>query len=161
MSTSLSTMFPFLILVLFPIGIYGKTRTIMDIMQFQWIHAELDNYIISINNSVLNETDGGDGLTEEENQLLENFLSGLYAYNKPASIILICLYIVLFPLAFMGNISILAVVISNRHLRHVTNFFLVNLAVADLLGKYTFLFMTFLPLRDCAKRRHASTSSLC
>lgn len=51
-------------------------------------------------------------------------------------IILLCIYIPVFAVALIGNILVLVMVCMNKSVRrNVANYFLVNLAVADLLGK--------------------------
>ncbi|XP_074640337.1 QRFP-like peptide receptor [Tubulanus polymorphus] len=67
------------------------------------------------------------------NLLLEGFRDRLYIYTKPTNIVLISVYIPLFVMAFFGNFTILIVVLPKKNMRNVTNVFLVNLAVADLL----------------------------
>ena len=66
-------------------------------------------------------------------QLIE-FKQSFYRHKKPGSVLLVTLYIPVFLMAFFGNVMVLFVVLPNRHMRNVTNFFLVNLAVADLTG---------------------------
>lgn len=53
-------------------------------------------------------------------------------------IALTSLYVPLFVSAFFGNLSILILVASIRYLRHTTNIYLCNMAIADLLGKFAF-----------------------
>lgn len=55
--------------------------------------------------------------------------------DSPGTIILICFYVPVFIMALLGNILILLVVFRNKGMGSVTNYFLVNLAIADLLGK--------------------------
>lgn len=51
-------------------------------------------------------------------------------------IILLCIYIPVFAVALIGNVLVLVMVCMNKSVRrNVANYFLVNLAVADLLGK--------------------------
>jgi hypothetical protein len=86
---------------------------------------------------------GGGGLTSDQNYLdqqelndaLKEFRNNLFSYADPKTILLICLYVPIFITALVGNILVLMVVLPNRHMRNVTNCFIVNLAVADLLGK--------------------------
>lgn len=62
---------------------------------------------------------------------------------KADKIILLCIYIPVFVVALVGNILVLVMVCMNKSVRrNVANYFLVNLAVADLLGKsYTSTFI--------------------
>lgn len=66
----------------------------------------------------------------------EDFRDSFFTYDSPQTIVLICIYVPVFLVALAGNVLVLLVVLMNRKMRSVTNYFLVNLAVADLLGKY-------------------------
>lgn len=62
--------------------------------------------------------------------------SNFFTYDQPDKIILICFYIPVFFVALVGNILVLVMVFLQRSMkRNTTNYFLVNLAVADLLGE--------------------------
>ena len=74
-------------------------------------------------------------------QLYENFRSTLFKHKEVGTVILVVLYVPVFLMAFFGNLMVLLVVLPNRHMRNVTNFFIVNLAVADLTGN-SFLFIS-------------------
>jgi len=50
---------------------------------------------------------------------------------------LIAGYSAVFLLSLVGNLLVLFVVLSNRAMRTNTNYFLLNLSIADLLGLYT------------------------
>ena len=52
--------------------------------------------------------------------------------HDPTTIVLVCLYVPVFLLAFFGNALVILVVIKNPHMRKVKNLFLVNLAIADM-----------------------------
>ena len=67
-------------------------------------------------------------------KLLEEFRSKQYKHREVGTVVLAVLYVPVFPVAFFGNLMVLLVVLPNRHMRNVTNFFIVNLAVADLTG---------------------------
>lgn len=65
--------------------------------------------------------------------------SNFFTYDKPDKIILICFYIPVFFLALFGNILVLVMVFLQRSMkRNTTSYFLVNLAIADLLGESFF-----------------------
>jgi len=62
----------------------------------------------------------------------------LERYRQPLTIALMAGYCVVFLLSLAGNLLVLIVVLSNRAMRTTTNYFLVNLSVADLLGTLHF-----------------------
>lgn len=68
-------------------------------------------------------------------KIVEDFKREALRHHEPTTVILLTLYIPVFLMAFVGNIMVLFVVLPHRHMRNVTNFFLVNLAVADLTGR--------------------------
>ena len=74
-------------------------------------------------------------------ELQQDFRQTFYTHQEGKTVALICLYVPIFIIAFFGNILVLMVVIPNRHMRSVTNCFIVNLAIADLLGKYVLLLL--------------------
>ena len=74
-------------------------------------------------------------LGDSVDAIMDGFLAGLYTYDRPGSVVLIAAYIPLFLLAVSGNIIVLLVILLNRSMRTVTNYFLFNLAIADLLGR--------------------------
>ena len=76
----------------------------------------------------------------ELSETLKEFRNNLLSYTDTRTIVLICLYVPTFMTALIGNILVLLVVLPNRHMRNVTNCFIVNLAVADLLGEYSAMF---------------------
>lgn len=68
-------------------------------------------------------------------KILDEFKRSQSTHKEGKTIALLTLYAPIFFMAFVGNVMVLFVVLPNRHMRNVTNFFLVNLAVADLTGK--------------------------
>lgn len=79
-------------------------------------------------NLVLSDFDG----------IIEAWKQSLITLNQPNTIVLIALYVPVFLTAIIGNLTVLFVIIPNRRMWSVTNNFLLNLAIADLLGKSTF-----------------------
>ena len=69
-------------------------------------------------------------------QLLTEFWDHLYTHRQPSSVLLISLYVPVFLIALFGNILVLMVVLLHKHMRNVTNGFIVNLAIADILGEF-------------------------
>lgn len=69
-------------------------------------------------------------------QLVKNdFEESLLTLSETTTIVMITLYIPIFITSLVGNVLVLLVIVPNRRMWSVTNNFLVNLAVADLLGK--------------------------
>ena len=69
-------------------------------------------------------------------QILKDFRKSLYRMDDPVTIVLIICYIIVFTSALLGNLMVLLVILSNKSMRtSLTNSYLLNLAVADLLGK--------------------------
>ena len=93
---------------------------------------------------------GDDYLDQRElRETLKEFRNNLLSYTDTRTIVLICLYIPTFMTALIGNILVLLVVLPNRHMRNVTNCFIVNLAVADLLGEYRSILINIAFLLRC------------
>ena len=65
--------------------------------------------------------------------IISEIKSHFYAYHQAPVAVLILLYIVTFLLGFVGNILVVYIFTKNDKMRTVTNLFLVNLAVCDLL----------------------------
>ncbi|KAK2157163.1 hypothetical protein LSH36_196g01036 [Paralvinella palmiformis] len=86
---------------------------------------------------------------QELNDVLKEFRNNLFSYTDPKTILLICLYVPIFISALVGNISVLMVILLNRHMRNITNCFIVNLAIADMLGKLVALFLVPLSIDRC------------
>ena len=57
----------------------------------------------------------------------------LYRHSTSVTVILSFIYVFTFVLALIGNVLVIAVVFRNPWMRNVTNFFVVNLALADIL----------------------------
>ena len=69
--------------------------------------------------------------------LIAEYENCLYTYNDADKIVLLCMYSLVFVVALTGNVLVLVTVCLRRSVRNtVANRFLVNLTVADLLGKW-------------------------
>ena len=66
--------------------------------------------------------------------VINEFKRGLYTYEEARTVVLISIYGIIFLMALGGNVLVLLVMVVNNSMRNVTNFFLLNLAVSDLLG---------------------------
>jgi len=69
------------------------------------------------------------------NNVIEDFKASQYTLNEPTTIVLMVFYVPIFLTSLIGNTLVLMVIVPNQRMWTVTNNFLVNLAVADLLGK--------------------------
>ena len=67
--------------------------------------------------------------------VLQEFKNSQVTLTEPSTLALITLYVIIFCMSMTGNILVLLVIVPNRRMSTVTNNFLVNLAVADLLGR--------------------------
>lgn len=52
-------------------------------------------------------------------------------------LILGCMYVLIFLLAVSGNVLVVYVVVSNKAMQTVTNIFITNLAISDLMVNFT------------------------
>ncbi|CAG9854548.1 unnamed protein product [Phyllotreta striolata] len=66
----------------------------------------------------------------ESMELSESMIIEGFAVND---YVLIVLYIPVFIAALIANVTVIAIVLKNRYMRRINNYFLVNLSVADLL----------------------------
>ncbi|XP_015365680.1 PREDICTED: orexin receptor type 2-like [Diuraphis noxia] len=66
-------------------------------------------------------------------ELIAEFSSSQMKFTETRSIMLIGLYVPLFLVAAIANSVVIVVVIKYHYMRSVTNYFLVNLSIADLL----------------------------
>lgn len=65
---------------------------------------------------------------------------------QPADIITIPLYSLIFILAVVGNLLVIVTLIQNKRMRTVTNVFLLNLSVSDLLVAVFCMPFTIIPI---------------
>uniref|UniRef100_A0A8I3MPF9 Neuropeptide FF receptor 1 n=1 Tax=Canis lupus familiaris TaxID=9615 RepID=A0A8I3MPF9_CANLF len=59
--------------------------------------------------------------------------SSYYQHSSPVAALFIVAYVLIFLLCMVGNALVCFIVLKNRHMRTVTNMFILNLAVSDLL----------------------------
>ncbi|GAB1295160.1 Neuropeptide FF receptor 1 [Apodemus speciosus] len=59
--------------------------------------------------------------------------SSYYQHSSPVAAMFIAAYALIFLLCMVGNALVCFIVLKNRHMRTVTNMFILNLAVSDLL----------------------------
>ena len=68
-------------------------------------------------------------------QVLDSFQKGLLRLDKRWVSTMLVLYVVMFVFSLAGNIIALLVILAENRLARSTNTFLLNLTIADLLGK--------------------------
>ncbi|KRY42088.1 Neuropeptide Y receptor [Trichinella spiralis] len=59
-----------------------------------------------------------------------------------AKVVLVSLYVLVFVTALIGNLMVVGIIVFNRRLQSVTNFFICNLAVSDIFVTLTSLWLT-------------------
>lgn len=101
------------------------------------LYSDVDNYTDQMTDSVIS-TINGSNITHHliTYPLLKQQLHNIIIYSVA--------YGTAFLFAFIGNIFVIATVCRNRNMHTVTNYFLVNLAVADILVAVFCLPMTLL-----------------
>ncbi|XP_042552236.1 neuropeptide FF receptor 1 [Dipodomys spectabilis] len=72
--------------------------------------------------------------SDDEATLAANFtFSYYYQHSSPVAAMFIVAYVLIFLLCMVGNALVCFIVLKNRHMRTVTNMFILNLAISDLL----------------------------
>lgn len=116
------------------------------------LHSNLDTLIVN-SSKILNETynmnasDTGVFILNRSNTLINSTIEELIpAVKHPLHVVVIfaIFYSVIFLFALFGNIVVVVVVWKHRWMHTVTNFFIVNLAVADVLVAIFCIPITFL-----------------
>ena len=93
------------------------------------------------NNSLQKLVSGYGNMSDNEtiymdlDSILDDFHDSLYTHTEPRTILLVSAYIPVFLLALIGNLLVLFVILTTSHMRSLSNYFLFNLSIADLLGK--------------------------
>ena len=59
--------------------------------------------------------------------------SSYYQHSSPVAAMFIVAYVLIFLLCMVGNTLVCFIVLKNRHMHTVTNMFILNLAISDLL----------------------------
>ena len=80
-----------------------------------------------------NITDEQDDQYLSHNFILQEIHQSFFMYKHPATLILIMLYVLMFVVGLIGNLLVIYVFARNRKMQTVTNSFLVNLAICDLM----------------------------
>ena len=121
---------------------------VSELQTRQWLQMEamatLHNLLLNVSSELQKHNDSSyleHGIYKD---LLEDFRQKLFTHKEPYSIVLISLYVPVFLLAFFGNLLVLMVVLPHKHMRSVTNCFIVNMAVSDLLGELKTFRINFL-----------------
>ncbi|XP_042663942.1 neuropeptide FF receptor 1 [Tyto alba] len=72
--------------------------------------------------------------TSESHLLRENYtFSAYYQHSSPVAAMFILAYTFIFLMCMIGNMLVCFIVVKNRQMRTVTNMFILNLAISDLL----------------------------
>lgn len=88
------------------------------------MNREVDNIMIPSNNNIVEEWSSNSTINRIENDITSNFLVQLIFY---------ILYVHIFILGVFGNMLVCFVVARNRQMQTVTNLFITNLALSDVL----------------------------
>ncbi|XP_012347799.1 prolactin-releasing peptide receptor-like [Apis florea] len=88
------------------------------------MNREVDNTVIPSNNNVVEEWSSNSTINRIENDITSNGLVQLIFY---------ILYVHIFMLGVFGNVLVCFVVARNRQMQTVTNLFITNLALSDVL----------------------------
>lgn len=104
----------------------------------------LDEFTVT-ENVTYNMSESFDGEWQDSlwKHVIEDFKRTQLTLHEPTTIVLMVLYVPIFFTSLVGNVLVLLVIVPNQRMWTVTNNFLVNLAVADLLGIFSELFKTF------------------
>ncbi|KAL4236015.1 hypothetical protein ACF0H5_004402 [Mactra antiquata] len=102
-------------------------------------YAYTDSYVAKygeLENSTYNFSFSIDGDWQDSQwmNIMEDFKQSQFTLNEPTTIVLLVMYVPIFLTSLVGNILVLRVIVPNQRMWTVTNNFLVNLAIADLLG---------------------------
>ncbi|XP_064120870.1 trissin receptor-like [Macrobrachium nipponense] len=85
---------------------------------------------VNTSSAAVNETDQGDAV---DILLFDEDSEGYYLFHRlEVKVPLLVIYTLVFIFAFFGNLLVVLVMVFHRRMRSHTNFFLTNLAVADL-----------------------------
>ncbi|NWV01871.1 NPFF1 protein, partial [Upupa epops] len=72
--------------------------------------------------------------TSKSHLLRENYtFSAYYQHSSPVAVMFILAYTFIFLMCMIGNLLVCFIVVRNRQMRTVTNMFILNLAISDLL----------------------------
>uniref|UniRef100_A0A8B9H8M3 Neuropeptide FF receptor 1 n=1 Tax=Astyanax mexicanus TaxID=7994 RepID=A0A8B9H8M3_ASTMX len=73
-------------------------------------------------------------ITINDTDILLNYtFSSYYQHSPPVATVFILAYILIFFLCMVGNLLVCFIVLKNKQMRTVTNIFILNLAISDLL----------------------------
>lgn len=110
---------------------FSEINTLKNVFKRE-AHSYNENNISLLNDSETNDTYWNRTMTEEEKQeYLEELRS--YLYPKTWTWVLIVCNAAVFIVGLVGNALVCVAVYRNHTMRTVTNYFIVNLAVADFL----------------------------
>lgn len=110
-------------------------------MAVEWIHRYNTLIPLSSNHTIKLQSVSSERLALMSTKILNVSLQQSSAVQKnlststfdPGTWITILLYMIIFLLAVIGNFLVILTLIQSRRMRTITNLFLLNLAVSDLL----------------------------
>ena len=108
--------------------------TIQNFRGFEALEHSIAAATNSTSNSLSNETQQ-DNLTASQSHLLDNLQSMLQdvEMGQTERIFWILLFLLMVLIAAGGNIIVIYIVSTNKEMKSVTNYFLVNLSLADTM----------------------------
>lgn len=104
---------------------FSNMQLIRNIRDANTAETELEKNVTFI------DAEDGHNVTYTREQILEEILS--YIYPTAWMWVLICFHCIVFVVGLVGNTLVCVAVYRNHTMRTVTNYFIVNLAVADFL----------------------------
>ena len=98
-----------------------------DLWQLTTVYTTSDLYPVNLT-----------GLSNLENSTSSSWIPGIkfspyYQHSVAVAIMFTLAYMFIFLLCMVGNGLVCLMVVKNRHMRTVTNIFILNLAISDLL----------------------------
>lgn len=109
-----------------------NNNSMMNLIFYSNIQNESTTKINFVESSNSTEFQSLLSLNDYNNDSMSD-LSSLMRHSLSVSIILCIAYIIVFVIGFVGNCFVVAIVFRTPRMRTVTNFFIVNLAFADIL----------------------------
>lgn len=94
---------------------------------------DVDTFMTATNNVVGSIGASGNGFNGSSNSSFGDSYEMFYRHSPTMTIVYCIAYFIVFIVGLIGNSFVIAVVFRAPRMRTVTNFFIVNLALADIL----------------------------